>query len=305
LKVAGGGGGGKSSGAAASAGGGGGAAAAAAEPEPEQEEVAVNNSFSSIYTLKKSISTLKMSAPIYLITGANRGIGLGLAAHYLKQKNTVVIAGVRNPSGAKELSELKPASGSKLIIVKLDSKSETDAKEAVALLKSKHGINHLDVVIANAGIGKFWGTALETPISEFKEHFDVNATGTLVLFQAVYELLNASKNPKFIPIGTPVGSIGELENYPLGSTAYGSSKAALNFLTRKLHLEHPNMVIYPLAPGWVKTDMGNGAAVTVGMEDAPVTLDESVAGLTKSIDNATRETMGGVFASFDGKTHAW
>jgi norsolorinic acid ketoreductase len=133
--------------------------------------------------------------------------------------------------------------------VKLDSTSTTDAAEAVTLLKSKYEINHIDVVIANAGVGKFWGPALTTPISEFKEHFDVNATGTLVLFQAVHDLLAAAKNPKFIPIGTPVGSIGELENYPLGSTAYGTSKAALNFLTRKLHFEHPNMVIYPLAPG--------------------------------------------------------
>jgi norsolorinic acid ketoreductase len=127
--------------------------------------------------------------------------------------------------------------------VKLDCKSTTDAKEMVSLLKSKYQINHIDVVIANAGIGKFWGPALMTPISEFKEHLDVNATGTLILFQAVYELLNSAKNPKFIPIGTPVGSVGEQENFPLGSTAYGTSKAALHFLTRKLHFEHPNIIV--------------------------------------------------------------
>lgn len=121
----------------------------------------------------------------------------------------------------------------------------------MALLKSKHQINHIDVVIANAGIANYWATAVETPIAQFKDHLDVNTTGTLILFQAVYELLNASKNPKFIPIGTPVGSIGEIEQFPLASTAYGTSKAALNFLTRKLHFEHPNMTIYPLSPGWV------------------------------------------------------
>jgi norsolorinic acid ketoreductase len=117
------------------------------------------------------------------------------------------------------------------------------------VLKSKHQISHIDTVVANAGIANYWATALETPISEFKDHLNVNTTGTLILFQAVYELLSKAKNPKFIPIGTPVGSIGEQENYPLGSTAYGTSKAALNFLTRKLHFEHENMIIYPLAPG--------------------------------------------------------
>jgi len=246
-----------------------------------------------------------MSSTIYLITGANRGIGLGLTAHYLALPNTVVIAGARDPSKAQDLNNLKAGNGSKLITVKLDSKSTTDAKDAVQLLKTKYQLNHIDVVIANAGIANFWGTALVTPISQFKDHLDVNVTGPLVLFQAVYELLNASKNPKFIPIGTPVGSISEIENFPLGSTAYGSSKAALNFLTRKLHFEHENMTIYPLAPGWVKTDMGRSAAATVQMDDAPVTLEDSIKGLTNSIDNSTREKVGGVFESFDGKIYSW
>jgi norsolorinic acid ketoreductase len=209
-----------------------------------------------------------MSGLVYLITGANRGksfrcglaqastnlvigIGLGLVAHYLQLEHTTVIAAVRNPSNAAELSALKSGSGSKLIIVKIESSSTTDAAEAVKLLKSKYGISHIDVAIANAGIGKYWGPALTTPISEFEEHLKVNATGTLILFQAVHDLLSAAKHPKFISIGTPVGSIGEIENFPLQSTAYGSSKAALHFLTRKLHFEHPDFVIFPLTPGYV------------------------------------------------------
>jgi norsolorinic acid ketoreductase len=179
----------------------------------------------------------------------DKGIGLGLATHYLEQPNNIVIAGVRDPSAAKDLNAIKPGNGSSLIVVKLESKSTSDAADAVALLKEKHGVKHIDVVIANAGLGRFWGSAISTPIDEFKDHFDVNVAGVLILFQSVYELLNAAESPKFIPIGTPVGSIGEQGNYPLPSTAYGTSKAALNFLTRKLHFEHPNMTIYPLAPG--------------------------------------------------------
>jgi norsolorinic acid ketoreductase len=163
--------------------------------------------------------------------------------------NTTVIVGVRDPSTTGKLSAFKPASGSKLIVVKIDNASTTDAKDAVEILKSEHGISHIDVVIANAGRGSHWAPALTTDIAEFQLHFNVNATGTLVLFQAVHGLLSASKNPKFIPIGTPVGSTSEQENFPLPSTSYGSSKAALHFLTRKLHFEHENMVVFPLAPG--------------------------------------------------------
>jgi norsolorinic acid ketoreductase len=177
------------------------------------------------------------------------GIGLGLVGHYLSLKNTTVIAAVRDPSSTNDLTALKSGFGSKLIIVKIDSVSHTDAGAAVELLKSKYSISHIDVVIANAGVGKYWGPAVTTPIAEFQEHFQVNATGTLILFQAVHNLLDAAKNPKFVPIGTPVGSVGEQEAYPLPSTAYGTSKSALNFLTRKLHFEHENIVIFPLAPG--------------------------------------------------------
>jgi norsolorinic acid ketoreductase len=241
---------------------------------------------------------------VYLVTGVNRGIGFGLAEHYLKVANSTVIAAVRNPAGAKELAAIMPAAGSKLIIVKIDSASETDPAAAVTELKSK-GISHIDTVIANAGIAKYWGAGVSTPAESMLEHFKVNALGPLVLFQAVWPLLEKAKTPKFITIGTPVGSITEIENFPLPSMAYGSSKAALHFITRKLHFEHPTLTSYVLAPGWVKTEMGNGAAVAVGMTEAPVTMAQSVTGLVKSVDAANREIAGGIFASFDGNVHQW
>lgn len=200
-----------------------------------------------------------MSGLTYLITGANRGIGLGLAGHYLALDNTTVIVAIRDPS-AFDLKSLKAGTDSKLIVVKIDSLSTTEALTAVEQLKTKYSITHLDVVIANAGLGSYWGPALTTPVDAFNTHFQVNATGTLILFQAVHELLSKAKKPKFVPIGTPVGSIGDMEKFPLPSTAYGTSKAALNFLTKKLHLEHENMIIFPLEPGWVQTEMGKGAA---------------------------------------------
>jgi norsolorinic acid ketoreductase len=240
----------------------------------------------------------------YLITGVNRGIGLGLAKHYLSIPNSIVIAGVRNPSNVTELKAVVPASLSRLIIIKIDSTSETDAAKAVEEIKSQ-GITHIDTVIANAGLGSYWGSALETPASAMVDHYKVNALGPLLLFQAVWPLLEAAKTPKFITIGTPVGSIGELESFPLPSMAYGSSKAALHFITRKLHFEFPALISYTIGPGWVKTDMGQGAADAVGMTEPPVTMAESIAGVVKSVDDATREKTGGTFASYDGNTHAW
>jgi norsolorinic acid ketoreductase len=144
---------------------------------------------------------------------------------------------------------------SKVIIVKIVSASETDAKEAVATLKSTHNISKLEVVIANAGIADFWGTALLTPANEMLEHFKVNIVGPLLLFQATAELLESAKKPKFVVITSAVGSIAFQESFPIPSTAYGASKTAVNFATRKIHFEHPKIIAVPIHPGWLRTDV--------------------------------------------------
>lgn len=74
---------------------------------------------------------------IYFISGTTRGIGKGLVQSLLQRPDTTVIAGVRDRSAtaAQALLDLSKAQGSKLILVKLDSESETDAKEAVQLLQ--------------------------------------------------------------------------------------------------------------------------------------------------------------------------
>jgi hypothetical protein len=63
--------------------------------------------------------------------------------------------------------------------------------------------------------------------------------GTLVLFQACHPLLVAStSSPKFAMIGSSGGSIEIGTAIPIRLMSYGVSKAAENYLARKLHFEH-------------------------------------------------------------------
>lgn len=75
------------------------------------------------------------------------------------------------------------------------------------------------------------------------------------MFQATAELLEAAPMPKFIVLSSAAGNIACQENLPLASTAYGSSKAAANFATRKIHFEHPKIVTIPIHRGWLRTDV--------------------------------------------------
>ena len=107
-------------------------------------------------------------------------------------------------------------------------------------------------MIANSGI---YSLAAFTPLrltrtADLAEHFDVNTTGVLRLFQAVLPLLEKSARPVFMTLSSIVGTIGGMEQvaaFPL--TAYGTSKAALNFLTRRIHFEHENIIAFASHPG--------------------------------------------------------
>jgi hypothetical protein len=116
---------------------------------------------------KREIPFLRLIQLTYII-----GIGKGLLSAYLSRPNHIVIAGLRDPTSAssKSLHDLPHGTNSKLIIVKIDSASDTDALAAMAILKSDHNITKLDIVTANAGISNYFGKAAATPAQQMFEH---------------------------------------------------------------------------------------------------------------------------------------
>jgi norsolorinic acid ketoreductase len=174
-----------------------------------------------------------------LITGANKGIGYDLVAKYLSRPKTMVIATVRQPGSpeATRLNKLPKGEGSNIIIVKIESTSDTDAQEAVSSLGG-HQINHLDLVIVS-----------KIQTKDLIDHFNVNTGGTVRLFQATLPLLQKAEKPVFAYMSSAVGSISLQEHFapPIGN--YGASKAAMNLLIRRIHIENPGLIAVALHPG--------------------------------------------------------
>jgi norsolorinic acid ketoreductase len=217
----------------------------------------------------------------WLITGANRGIGKGVLSQVIARPNTTVIAGLRDTSDstAKELTEVPVGSGSKLIVVKIDASSDTDAEEAIKSLKSQHNINHLDVVVANSGVLEQWGPTSEVTPSELRKHFEINTIAPIKLFQATKPLLENSQNGRFFVTSSNIASIGLMENIPMPTIAYGLTKAGANYAIAKIHFENPKISAVALHPGWVQTRMGQYAADLAGVAEVPVTIQDSAKGL--------------------------
>ncbi|KAJ6191415.1 Short-chain dehydrogenase/reductase SDR [Penicillium mononematosum] len=246
-----------------------------------------------------------------LITGGNRGLGKGLAATYLSTPDTTVIATVRDPSKSESLSALPKASGSSLLVVKLEITSTDTITAAIDTLKM-HNIGALDIVIANAGISGPTHSLAEAPVSELQKYIDVNAYGPFELVKAVFPLLRPSspgKKAKFVYISSAGGSLAAMYNF-MPISAYGASKALANFLFKWLALDNKDVIIWAQNPGNVDTDMardGLDLAKGLGFDLSSLSFtspEESARAIKKVIDGATPE-MSGKFLDHDGSELAW
>ena len=191
----------------------------------------------------------RTSTPFKPLT-ENLGIGLALSQSLLRRSKTTVIACIRERTSTH--STLLPSDHhptSSLETIKLDSTSDKDFIDIQNYLVEDGVPRRIDVVIANAGSSAKYALVLDTPLDAMRSDFEVNTLGPLRLFQACYMHLSIAPQGKFILISSILGSIG-VQNEMAGPVlAYGTSKAAANFLTRKIHFEYRDLVAVAIHPG--------------------------------------------------------
>ncbi|KAK1976479.1 short chain dehydrogenase/ reductase [Colletotrichum cereale] len=256
-----------------------------------------------------------MANTVYVITGTNKGIGLGLVKALLTRSSTTVVASIRNEEAAASLrsatADVARGSNSELYIMPLDfTKAPTPAAVIEAFRSATLGkIDNIDVLVSNAA-APFPMTRTEAISAEdLRDAFEINTIAPLMVFQGFWPLMDKRRGPgdlpaKFIAITSSVGSIESQE--PLPGGAYGPSKAALNWLAKSLHAQHENLVSVAIHPGWVQTYMGNYAAKEWKYEAGPPdTIDSSANGVLAVIDAATKETTSGKFVTQTGEVLSW
>ncbi|KIK51421.1 hypothetical protein GYMLUDRAFT_252115 [Collybiopsis luxurians FD-317 M1] len=247
---------------------------------------------------------------VYFVTGSNRGIGLALVAELAAQEGVFIYAGVRDPTKATNLEKLVSNYPDKIAPVQFVAGDVVGNKAIADTIKSKHGV--VDIVIGNAAISTYLGPVSETPAEALREHFEINVVGIVVLFQAMLDLLKASNNPKFIPVTSGLASLTSFIDFPMGYACYGSTKAALNYVSRKIHFENNWLTCFPVAPGVVQTDMAasnremDKSGVLGSVQDQiQISTEECATALVKIIYGATREKDGGEFINVDGTKISW
>jgi len=232
----------------------------------------------------------------YLVTGANRGIGLEFTRQILHRGERVV-ACCRNPEGATELEALATAQNDdRLVICRLDVMQATAIASLPELLEKK-GIL-IDVLIPNAGVA-----ASSEQLGLIQEEtmlrvLHTNAVAPMLIAQAFADHLQAPKrNAKIICISSDLGSIAYASGLTFG-LSYGMSKAALNMGVKKLSsdLAHRGVMIVAIHPGWVQTDMGG--------PNARFTPTESTLAMLGVIDKLSM-AQSGLFIDHRGQQLPW
>lgn len=233
----------------------------------------------------------------WLVTGANRGIGL----EYVRQLAAAgesVIAAARNPAEAAELVELAAANDQ----IRLEALDLEDRASVIALGQRLAGIP-IDVLLNNAGLyGGSWDNASHRQSHDnmdydlWEQIMRVNVLAPFQMIQVLRGNLSAGTRKLIINMSSDLGSIAN--NAQGQSYAYRSSKAALNMVTKGLSVElaDQGFIAISMAPGWTQTDLGGTSA------QWPVA--ESVANQLKVIAGLTAQDNGR-FVNLLGNSVPW
>ncbi|CEL00429.1 hypothetical protein ASPCAL00031 [Aspergillus calidoustus] len=173
---------------------------------------------------------------IVLITGANRGIGYGVARNLAKQHpDYLVIIGSRDAVKGQEAASALNAEGlTSVTSVEIDVTSDDSIAATKVYIEEKY--QRVDVLINNAGIALDIKDRGKYPLREMMQRtYDVNVFGAASVTQAFIPLLEKSENPRIVFTSSTVGSLARASDLtnPWATApipAYSTSKAALNML---------------------------------------------------------------------------
>ena len=228
---------------------------------------------------------------LYVITGANRGIGLEFVGQLLERGDSV-IATARTPDEADDLHERKQQYGERLEIVGLD----VSEKQSIDALADHVGDRGVDVLINNAGTLIRAGDLENLDEDAIRTSIDVNTLGPLRTTAALLPALERPDQSIICNVSSKMGSIAE--NSSGGSYAYRVSKAGLNMATRSMALDLVERQIFAFVihPGWVQTRMGGSNAL--------IDTETSVSNMLDIIDKADRDTAA-TFQEWNGNVIPW
>ena len=191
---------------------------------------------------------------VALVSGGNRGIGLGVCRR-LAEEGLTVILGSRDEERGRRAAEKLPGG---VAVRQLDVADAGSVERLAASIENDFG--RLDVLVNNAAISNDEGqSGAEADLDRVKEALEANLFGAWRLSQAAIPHMRRGGYGRIVNVST---GLAALEDMGGGSPGYRISKTSLNALTRILasELRGSGILVNAVNPGWVQTDMGGANA---------------------------------------------
>ncbi|XP_075156926.1 SDR family oxidoreductase sniffer isoform X2 [Haematobia irritans] len=243
-----------------------------------------------------------------LITGCNRGLGLGMVKALVKLPKPPqhLFATCRNKDQAKDLQDLA-SQNSNIHIMEIDLRNINSHENLVKQIDEITGGNGLNVLFNNAGISPKSTRINMTNAEDIMNTLETNTVVPVMLAKACLPLLKkASKSYEALDLCVQRAAIinmssmlGSIEmNETGGLYAYRTSKAALNAATKSLSIDlFPFKILcVALHPGWVRTEMGG--------KNAPLEIEPTTAEIIDTIMKFNASHNGG-FYQHNGEKLPW
>ena len=184
---------------------------------------------------------------VAVVIGAARGIGEGIAARFVEEGASVVIADVEEAAGtatAERLGKIGPTA-----FIKSDISQKADAEAAVEEAVRRFG--RLDILVQNAGIYP-WTMIENISPEEWDRVLAVNLKGTFLAAQAALKPMKAQRYGRMVFTSSITGP---RVTFP-GHGHYSASKAGINGFIRAAALEFAvhGITVNGVEPGNIVTE---------------------------------------------------
>jgi NAD(P)-dependent dehydrogenase (short-subunit alcohol dehydrogenase family) len=206
------------------------------------------------------MSTESLRAPVALVTGADKGIGLETARRLAGAGYRVYLT-VRSSERGRAAAAILGAQ-----LLELDVTSDQSVRHAAKSVEQAGG--HLDVLVNNAGIT---GPVRDDPHDYTADDMTkvlLTNVGYIRVIHAFLPLLEKSDDPRIVNVSSGLGSFTRVHDRSrtgafAGTPIYAASKAAINMMTVQFASLLPHIRINAADPGRTATDLSSGQGHSV------------------------------------------
>ena len=207
------------------------------------------------------MSTESLRAPVALVTGADKGIGLETARRLAGAGYRVYLT-ARSSERGRAAAEILGAQ-----LLELDVTSDQSVRHAAKSVEQAGG--HLDVLVNNAGItGPVRDDPHDYTADDMTKVLLTNVVGYIRVIHAFLRLLEKSDDPRIVNVSSGLGSFTRVHDRSrtgafAGTPIYAASKAAINMMTVQFASLLPHIRINAADPGLTATDLSSGQGHSV------------------------------------------